>query len=107
MSAGIQHQPATSVAGSRGASPRDDVDPELVVGYSGESDDISDSKPPASLLGSPRGDTLSSFGKTRSCGTLSKLTYCEMFGSPDESNDTVGDGKDDFSASIDINTRGV
>ena len=29
--AGSQHQPATSVANSRGASPREDVDPELVV----------------------------------------------------------------------------
>ena len=51
LSAGNQHQPATSVAGSRGALPRKDVDPELVVDYSGESDEISDSKPPASLPG--------------------------------------------------------
>ena len=55
VSAGSQHRPATSVAGSRGASPREDVDPELVVDYSGESDDISDSKPPASLPSSPWG----------------------------------------------------
>ena len=53
VSAGSQHQPATSVAGSRGASPREDVDPELAVDYSGESDELSDSKPPASLPGSP------------------------------------------------------
>ena len=57
MSAGSQHQPATSVAGSCGASSREDVDSELVVDYSSESDEISDSKPPASLPGSPRGDT--------------------------------------------------
>ena len=37
MSAGSQHHPATSVAGSRGDLPREDVDPELVVDYSGES----------------------------------------------------------------------
>ena len=61
MSAGSQHQPATSVVGSRGASTREDVDPELVVDYSGGSDDISDSKPPASLPGSPGGDTSSSY----------------------------------------------
>ena len=40
VSADSQHQPATSPAGSRGALPREDVDPELVL----ESDDISDSK---------------------------------------------------------------
>ena len=51
VSAGNQHQPATSVAGLRGASPREDVDPELVVDYSGKSDDTSNSKPPASLPG--------------------------------------------------------
>ena len=45
VSDGSQHQPATSVAGSRGALPCEDVDPELVVDYSGESDDASDSKP--------------------------------------------------------------
>ena len=50
---GSQHQPTTSVAGSRGASPREDVDPELFADYSGESDDASDSKPPASLPGLP------------------------------------------------------
>ena len=55
VSAGSQHQPATSVAGSRGASPREDVDPELVVDYSGESDDVSDSKPPAPLRGAHAG----------------------------------------------------
>ena len=60
VSAGGQHQPATSVAGSRDASPSEDVDPELVVDYSGESDEISDSKPPAPLPSSPRGDTSSS-----------------------------------------------
>ena len=32
---GIQHKPAKSVANSRDASPREDVDPELVVDYSG------------------------------------------------------------------------
>ena len=37
VSAGNQHQTVTSVAGSRGASPREDVDPELFVDYSGES----------------------------------------------------------------------
>ena len=58
-----------------GASPREDVDPEVVVDYSGESDVVSDSKPPASPPGLPLGDTSSSFRKTRSCGTLSKLTY--------------------------------
>ena len=31
VSAGSQHQPATYVAGSRGTSPRENVDPELVV----------------------------------------------------------------------------
>ena len=30
ISAGNQHQTAKSFAGSRGASPREDVDPELV-----------------------------------------------------------------------------
>ena len=69
VSAGCQHQPATSVAGSRGASPREDVDPELVVDYSGESDDISYSKPPASLPGSPRDDNSSSYRKMRGSGT--------------------------------------
>ena len=37
VSAGSQHHPAASVAGSRGDLPREDVDPELVVDYSGES----------------------------------------------------------------------
>ena len=68
MSAGSQHQPATSVAGSCGASPREDVDPEFVVDYSGESDELSDSKPPASLPGSTRGDTSFSYRKTRGSG---------------------------------------
>ena len=53
VSAGSQHQPATSVAGSRGASPREDVDPELFADYSGESDDASDSNPFAPLPGLP------------------------------------------------------
>ena len=51
--AGSQHQPATYVAGSRGASPREDVDPELFADYSGESDDASDSNPFAPLPGLP------------------------------------------------------
>ena len=53
VSAGSQHQTASSVAGSRGASPREDVDPELVADYFGESDDISDSKPPVPLRARP------------------------------------------------------
>ena len=79
MSAGTQHQPATSVANSRGASPRVDADPELVVDYSGESDDTSHSKPPKSLPGSPRGVTSSSFRTKRGSGTFVKATYHEMF----------------------------
>ena len=75
VSAGSQHQPATSVAGSRGASPREDVDPELAVDYSGESDELSDSKPPAPLPGSPRGDTSSSYRKTRGSGAFGKRTH--------------------------------
>ena len=89
VSAGSQHQLATSVA----ASPREGVDPELVHDYSGESDDISDSKPPASIPGSPRGDTLSSYRKTRDSDTIVKATNHEMFGSSDESDDSVGNGK--------------
>ena len=58
--AGSHHQPATSVAGSRGASPREGLDPELAVDYSVESDELSDSKPPAPLPGSLLGDTSSS-----------------------------------------------
>ena len=68
VSAESQHQTATSVAGLRGALPREDVDPELVVDYSGESDDISDSRQPALLPGSTRGDTSSSYRKTRGSG---------------------------------------
>ena len=49
LSAGNQHQPATSVAGSRGALPRKDVESELVVDW--DSDEIFDSKPHASLPG--------------------------------------------------------
>ena len=107
VSAESQHQPATSVAGSRGEAPREDVDPELVVDCSGESDDASDLKPPASLPDSPRGDTSSSVRTKRDRGTLSESTYREMFCPSDESYDSVGDGKDDVSASTDINTRGV
>ena len=90
VSAGSQHQPATSVAGSHGAPPRKDVDPELVVDYSGESDDVSDLKPPASLPGSLRGDTSSSYSKTRGSGTLGKSTYRQMFESSESSDDSVG-----------------
>ena len=50
-----QHQPATSVAGSHDDMSCDDVDPELVVDYSVESDDSSDSKANAPPSGSPRG----------------------------------------------------
>ena len=116
VSAGSQHQPATSVAGSRGASPREDVDPELVVDYSGESDDASDSKPSSSLPGSPRGAASSSVPNKRDRSTLSDTMYREMFGSSDESDDSLiessksdstGDGKGDVSASTDINSRGV
>ena len=107
VSAGSQHQPATSVACSCGASPREDVDLEIVVDYSGESDDISDSNPPASLPGSPRGDTSPSFRSKRGSGTFVKATYPEMFGSSDDSDDSVGNRKDDVSAPPDINTRGV
>ena len=74
VSAGSQHQPATSVAGSCDASPREDVDPELVVDYPGSLNDISNSKPPASLPSSPRGDTSSSYRKTRGRGTFVKAT---------------------------------
>ena len=74
MSAGSQHQPAKSVIGHRGVSPREDVDPELVADNSGESDDVSDSNPSTSLPGSPRNDTSSSYRKTRGSGTLDKLT---------------------------------
>ena len=87
--------------------PREDVDPELVVDYSGESDDISESKPSASLPGSPRGDISSLYRKTGGSGTLGKLTHREMFGSSDESDDSVGNRNDDVSAPTDINTRGV
>ena len=107
VSAGSQHQPATSVAGSRGASPRENVDPELVVDYSGKSDDICDSKPPAILPGLLRGDTSTSYSKTRGSGTLVSLTYREMFGSSDKLDDSVGDRKDDVGDYTDINTRGV
>ena len=100
MSAGSQHQPATSVAGSRGASPREDVDPELVADYSGESDELSDLKQPASLPGSPRGDTSSSYRKTKGSGTLGKLTHREMFRSSDDSDNSVGNGEDDVSVSV-------
>ena len=55
-----QHQPATSVAGSHGYMSCDDVDPELVVDYSVESDDASDSKAKAPPSGSPRGAASSS-----------------------------------------------
>ena len=107
VSAGSQHRPATSFAGSRGETPREDVDPELVVDYSGESYEISDSKPPASLPGSPRGDTSSSYCKTRGSGAFGKRTNSEIFGSSDASDDSVGDRKDDVSAPTDINARSV
>ena len=107
VSAGSQHQPATSFTGPHGALPREDVDPELVVDYFGESDVVSDSKPPASLPGSLQGDTSSSCGKTRGRGTLSKLTYRNIFGSSDDLDDSVDNRKDDVSAPTDINTRGV
>ena len=106
VSAGSQHQPATSVAGSRGEAPREDVDPELAVDYSGESDELSDSKPPAPLPGSPRGDTSSSY-KTRGSGAFGKRMHNAIFGSSDESYDSVGNRNDDVSAPTDINTRGV
>ncbi|CAI5708093.1 unnamed protein product [Peronospora effusa] len=92
--AGSQHQPATPVAGSRSASPRKDVDPELVVDYSGESDDASGSKSPIPLPGSPRGDTSSSNATKRDRGTLSESMYREMFGSFDESDDSPNESKD-------------
>ena len=38
---------------------------------------------------------------------MGKSTYRQMFGSSDESDDSVGNGKDDVSASTDINTRGI
>ena len=38
---------------------------------------------------------------------MGKLTYREMFGSSDESEDAVGNRKDDVSAPTNINTRGV
>ncbi|CAI5738238.1 unnamed protein product [Peronospora farinosa] len=113
--AGSQHQPATPVAGSRGASPREDVDPELAVENSGESDYASDSKPPIPLPGSPRGDNASSNVTKRDRGTLSESMYREMFGSSDESDDSPNESKDsdsggdregDVSASTDINVRG-
>ncbi|CAI5703146.1 unnamed protein product [Peronospora effusa] len=94
VSAGCQHQPATPVAGSRSASPREDVDPELVVDYSGESDDATDSKPPVSIPGSPRGDTSSSNVTKRDRGTLSESMYREMFGSYDESDDSPNESRD-------------
>ena len=72
--AGSQHQPATSVEGQRGASPCEYLDPELFVDYSGDSDDVSDSKPPASLPGSTRGGPSSSYRKTTGSGTFGKLT---------------------------------
>ncbi|CAI5709831.1 unnamed protein product [Peronospora effusa] len=98
VSAGCQHQPATPVAGSRSASPREDVDPELVVDYSGESDDASGSKSPIPLPGSPRGDTSSS-----------NATKRDRDDSPNESkdSDSGGDRKGDVSASTDINAHSV
>ena len=62
---------------------------------------------PAPFPVSPRDDTSSSYRKTRDCGTLGKPTYRKMFGSSDESDDSVGNGKDDISAPTDINTLGV
>ncbi|CAI5704118.1 unnamed protein product [Peronospora effusa] len=116
VSDGSQHQPATPVAGSRSVSPREDVDPELVVDYFGESDDASDLKPPVSLPGSTRGDTSPSNVTKRDRGTLSESMYRQMFGSPDESDDSPneskdsesgGDRKGDVSDSTDINARSV
>ncbi|CAI5703339.1 unnamed protein product [Peronospora effusa] len=116
VSAGSQHQPATPVAGPRSSSPREDVDPELVVEYSGESDDASGSKSPIPLPGSPRRDTSSSNATKRDRGTLSESMYREMLGSSDEADDSPneskdsessGDGKGDVSVSTDINARSV
>ena len=90
----------------RGPSQGEDVDPELAVDSFGKSDELSDSKPPASLPGSPRGDTSSSY-KTRGSGALGKRTHNEIFGSSGESDESVGNRKDDVSAFTDINTRGV
>ena len=60
-----------------------------------------------SLPGLPWGDTSSSYRKTRGSGAFGKRTHSEMFGSSDESDDSVEDRKDDVSASTDINVRGV
>ena len=38
---------------------------------------------------------------------MGKITYREIFGSSDESDDSAGNRKGDDSASTDINTRGV
>ena len=111
-----QHQPATSVAGSHGYISCDDVDPELVVDYSVESDDASDSKANAPPSGSPRGAAFTSVPSDRDTDSLWRQKRREMFESSDESDDSssepgnlnsAGDKAGDVGTSIDITTCGV